>query len=255
MKKYFCFVLLLSLVVTVNAQRKPFVAPKLPPKKTTVTPPLAPIVKKKEAKKSSFAAPSRDYVMLQAGLDGWSNLPDSIKTGGISRAFNAYLCYDFPITKSNFSFAVGLGVASSNIYFKNQSIILDDTSTTILFKPEVVDYKKFKFNTTYLEAPFELRYFSNSANRNKGIKAAIGLKVGTLISAHTKSKRGINNKPVVEKVSTKRYVESYRYSATLRVGYGNFSVYGQYGLSNVFRVNNGPVNVRPYQIGICISGL
>ena len=165
------------------------------------------------------------------------------------------MCYDFPLAKSNFSFAAGAGIAVSNVYLKNQVINLTDTSTQILFMPETVDYKKYKMSTAYLEVPFELRFFANKENRNKGFKASIGLKVGALVSSHTKGKRTFNNKPVIEKVSTKRYLETVRYAGTLRLGYGNFSVYGQYSIGNLFKVNNGPENVRPYQIGICITGL
>jgi hypothetical protein len=49
---------------------------------------------------------SHDFVMLQLTYENWSKTPDSVKTGGLGRGFNAYLCYDFPIKKSNFSFAI-----------------------------------------------------------------------------------------------------------------------------------------------------
>lgn len=207
------------------------------------------------AGKSNYAMPSRDYVMIQFGYEGWDGAPDSINIGGIGRAFNAYMCYDFPLAKSNFSFAAGAGISASNIYLKNQQVTLSDTFAYVRFIPETIDYKKYKLTTTYLEAPFELRYFGNKENRNKGFKAAVGLKVGALISSHTKGKRTYLNKPIIDKVSTKRYVESIRYSATLRLGYGNFSLYGQYSIGNLFKVGSGPENVRPYQIGLSINGL
>ncbi len=206
-------------------------------------------------KSSTYAKPSRDYTMLQLGYENWANVPDSIKIGGLGRFFNGYICYDFPITKSNFSFAAGAGIGVSNIYLKDQTILLTDTTSYIQFLPEQVNYKKYKLTTAYLEAPFELRYFSDMTDRNKGIKVAVGLKVGTLLSTHTKSKRTANNKPLIEKVNTKRYIESWRYALTARVGYGNFSLYGSYSLSNMFKVNAGPENVKPFQIGLCISGL
>ena len=208
-----------------------------------------------KAKKSAYSMPSRDYVMLQFGYDSWSNVPDSIKITGLGRAFNAYLCYDFPIMKSNFSFAAGVGVGTSNIFFKDQEVVLTDTSSSISFIPETQAYKKYKLSTAYIEAPFEIRYFGNKENRNKGVKVAIGLKVGTLLSSHTKGKRTYNSKPIIEKVNTKRYLETWRYAATGRIGYGNFSVFGSYNLGGLFKVNAGPENVRPYSIGICLSGL
>jgi hypothetical protein len=207
------------------------------------------------AKKSAFAAPSRDYIMIQIGYDTWNSVPDSVKIGGFGRAFNAYICYDFPIQKSNFSFAAGVGIGTSNIYLKNQTVLLTDTVGYIQFLPENVNYKKYKLTTAYVEAPFELRYFSDKENRNKGVKAALGLRVGALVSSHTKSKQTLNSKPIVEKVNTKRYLDTWRYAATARIGYGNFSLYGAYQINSLFRSGSGPESIRPLQIGLCISGL
>ena len=108
--------------------------------------------------------PSRDYVMIQFGYDNWTNHPDSIKVNGLGRAFNAYLCYDFPIMKSNFSFAAGLGIGTSSIFLKDQQIVLTDTAASISFISEIEPYKKYKLTTSYIEAPFEIRYFGNKEN-------------------------------------------------------------------------------------------
>lgn len=205
--------------------------------------------------KDSYKMPSRDYVMIQIGYDNWHNAPDSINITGLGRSFNAYLCYEFPILKSNFSFVAGLGIANSNIYFKNQEVVLNGDKSYVTFIKETEDYKKYKLATTYIDAPFEIRFFGNKENRNKGAKVALGLKVGTLLDAHTKGKRVYNNKPIVEKVITKRYIDAWRFAATARIGYGNFSVFGSYNLNNFFRTASGPADIRPYSIGICLSGL
>ena len=206
---------------------------------------------------SEVQKPSRDFVMLQFTYEGWANNPDSVKTGGIGRGFNGYLCYDFPIQKSNFSFAAGVGVGSANIYLDNQEMRFTDTGAqgqTVGFMAETADYKKYKINTTYLEAPFELRYFGNSANRNKGFKAAIGMRAGILVGAHTKSVRTVEGNKVVEKINTKRYLEKYRFSATARVGWGNFTLFGSYNINSLFRDGSGP-DITPYSIGLCVTGL
>lgn len=207
---------------------------------------------------NTYTKPSRDYVMLQLGYDMWLNTPDSVKADGLNRSANIYLCYDFPIKSSHFSFAAGVGIASSNMFFDKQQVSISDTGTQIRFidqGPTTDSFKRFKMNSTYLEAPFELRYFTNKDNRNKGFKAAIGLKVGALLNNHTKGKLIYNNKPIIFKESTRRFLEPWRVSASLRLGYGNFSVYGQYALNPLFRVNNGPADVTPVSIGICLSGL
>jgi len=211
-----------------------------------------------ETTTSPYSKPSRDYFMAQVGYDVLLNLPDSVNMGGLSRSANVYLCYDFPLKNRNMSFAIGAGIGSSNYFFKNQKVVISDTSTQILFQESfdtATNRRKFKYSTTYLEAPIELRYFSNKNNRNKGFKAAIGMKAGALINTHTKDKYLYNNKPIISKVDTRRYIESLRMSGTVRIGWGNFSIYGQYALNNFFRAGNGPAGVVPASIGICLSGL
>lgn len=198
--------------------------------------------------------PARDFVLFQITHENWNQVPDSINQGGFGRGFNAYLCYDFPIKNSHFSFAAGLGIGTANIYFKDQELIFDDTgaSDQVLFLPESREYKKYKLTTAYVEAPFELRFYGDKLNRNRGFKAAIGLRVGNLIGAHTKGKEEGSN--IVYKVNTKRHLENWRFAGTLRLGWGNFSVMGTYNLNGQFKEGQGPA-VTPYSLGICISGL
>lgn len=211
----------------------------------------------KEPKKN-IAKPSRDFVMFQITYENWANTPDNVKIGGIGRGFNAYLCYDFPISKSNFSFAAGIGIANSNIYFDNQRAVMNTSSSSITFQnvdtAGVDNYKKNKLATSYLEAPFELRFYGNKANRNRGFKAAIGMRVGILVGAHSKDKHNTTGTMIVEKTNTKRYMETWRFAPTARIGWGNFSLYGSYNLSRLFKNGAGP-EVYPYSIGLCITGL
>lgn len=207
--------------------------------------------------KSSISKPSRDFLMVQLTYDNWSNKPDSVKTTGLGRGLGIYLCYDWPINNSHFSFASGIGIGSSNIFFKSQELSLKDTGSLgsqVRFVDATESYKKYKFATAYFEAPFELRYFSNKENRNAGFKAAVGLRIGTLLNGHTKGVYTLDGNKMTEKVDTKRYLEKWRFAATLRLGYGNFSLLGTYNLNSLFKATNGP-QVTPYSIGICISGL
>jgi len=213
---------------------------------------------KLETVKNEIVKPSRDFFMLQLTYENWNPTPDGVKIGGIGRGFNAYLCYDFPISKSHFSFAAGIGIGSSNIYFKDQIAVMNTAADSITFANVDTSganlYKKSKLNTTYLEAPFELRFFSNKVNRNRGFKAAIGMRVGILVGAHTKVRHAVSNTLINEKVNTKRYIQTWRFAPTFRVGWGNFSAYASYNLSPLFKAGQGP-EVFPYSIGICISGL
>lgn len=200
---------------------------------------------------------SRDFLMIDLLYNSWLNKPDTVKIKGFGYAFNAYLCYDFPIKRSRLSFATGLGIAAQVVYLDHQYLANTDTGVAgaqARFLPETTSYKRYKFATTYLQAPFELRYFGNKNNRNKGFKAAIGLEIGTLLGAHTKATTSFGGTNTKLKVDTKRYVSTWNFAATARVGFGNFSLFGSYNLTNVFKENFGP-QVTPYSIGLCLTGL
>ena len=199
--------------------------------------------------------PARDFLMVQLTYNNWIKKPDSVKTKTFNYGFNGFLCYDFPIKKSKLSFATGVGVSVSVVYL-NQMVI-SDTGIVLAaarFLPDTKEYKRYKFVTTYFSAPFELRYFGNSFNRNKGFKAAIGMEVGTLLGAHTKGLYSIGGTNVKDKTDTKRFLSPWNFAATARVGWGNFSVFASYNLSNVFKDAAGPP-ITPASVGICLTGL
>lgn len=212
---------------------------------TNATPP--PIVK-----------PARDFLMLQFGYVNWIQKPDSVNVKPFNYMFNAYLCYDFPIKKSKMSFAAGLGISTSVEYLNQQVIVNNDTAAAYAsgarFIPDTMHYKHYKLGITYLQAPFELRYFSNTQNRNKGFKAAIGLQIGTLLGAKTKGLTSVGGVNIKYKDDTKRYLSPWNFAATARVGWGNFSVFASYNLTTIFKENEGPP-ITPASVGITLTGL
>ena len=199
---------------------------------------------------------SNDFLMIQLSYDGWAGAPDSIKTG-LNRGFNIALMYDFPFKKSNLSMAAGLGVSTSGVYLKDHSMDIQGklNSNQISFPSST--NKKNKVATTYLEIPIELRYRSVPENANKGFKAAIGVKVGALVDAHTKTKySGANGSKDIDKDANRGFFNPWRFAATGRVGMGNFALFCAYSLNPMLKSNNSNnLDIRPYQIGICLSGL
>ena len=197
--------------------------------------------------------PASDFLMIQLGIDGWAGKTDSVKTTGIGRALNIYLCKNYPLKNSKLSFAAGVGIGSSNIFLDNQEVRFSDTSF-VKFAGETKNYSKYKLTTAYFEAPLELRYFENNVNKNKGFKAAIGLRIGTLLQAHTKGIYSSSGTKTADKVVSKRFIDTWRFAATARLGYGNFSVFMAYNLNTLFKAGYGP-DITPYSVGLCISGL
>lgn len=205
-----------------------------------------------------------DHIMVQFSSDHWAGTPDSIDSHmkGFSRGANVYLMLDKPF-KSNprFSLGFGIGVSTSSMFFKKMEVDLTAGSAKLPFNnlDSSDHFKKYKLSTAFLEIPLELRFTADPEKSNKSLKAAIGIKVGTLLNAHTKGKtlqnksdQSINS--YTAKESNKRHFNTTRLSATARVGYGNFSLFGSYQVNSLFK-DGVAADIKPFQVGITLSGL
>ncbi len=225
-----------------------------------------PKTKKFDPKKFDFKNRANDHFMMQFGYDNWNSKPDSIRITGFGRHFNAYVMYDMPFkTDPRWSVGIGAGVGSSNIYFDKMIVDIKASSThkAVSFKnvADTNQFKKFKVAETWLEAPLELRFVANPFNTNNSFKFAVGAKIGTLVSATSKGKdfqtkngSTLYGSKYIVKEKEKNFFNGTRLAGTARIGYGPFSVYGAFQIINLFRETMGPP-VRPYSIGLCISGL
>ncbi|HMG82898.1 MAG TPA: outer membrane beta-barrel protein, partial [Ferruginibacter sp.] len=157
------------------------------------------------------------------------------------------------------------GISNSNIFFKNMGpnpegvgVATEGASTVTFAGTTGEHFKKYKLATTYLEIPLEMRYTFDPAHEDKSWKIAFGVKLGVLVDAHTKGKTllntigGVENN-YIEKTSSTRLFNTGRVAGTLRVGWGHFSVFGSYSITQLLKYGNA--QLRPFQIGVTISGL
>jgi len=213
-------------------------------------------------KNINLSGRANDHFLIQLGITNWTGKPDSITTKGLSRSLNMYFMFDFPFkTNPHLSIAIGPGIGSDNIFFDKMYVGLKDLTSTLHFQ-NVADtnhFKKYKLVTAYLEAPIEFRYSSSPQTPNTSYKFALGVKIGTLLNAHVKGKtlQNKNNGTIldyIQKETDKKFFNSYRFLATARFGRGPFNLFGSYQLNKLFKEGVAP-DVRPYTIGLTISGL
>lgn len=239
MKKIIVSVVLLAGFLSSNAQESP--------------------ATKKKKDWSNLDLSSKDHLVIQYGVNSWMQKPDSLNTGGFSRSFNMHFMFDFPFKNNpKFSVGLGVGVGSDNMFFKKTNIDLKNRDRIYFNRDSVNSYKKYKLSTAYLEAPVELRYTHDPANVNKSFKVALGVKVGTMINAHTKAKvnRDANNEGgYISKINDRVHFNNLRLAATARIGLGVFSLFGTYQINQFFKEGSGPADVRPMSIGLTLSGL
>lgn len=218
-------------------------------------------------KKLDLTGRAADHLVIQFGSDTWLSPPDSIKTGnGFARHFNVYFMYDKPFsTNPKLSVAYGGGIGTSNMFMDNSNYVNLAAKTNLLpfSRTDTVSnlFDKHKVTTIFLQAPLELRYYSNPTNPNKSWKLVAGVKIGTLIKAYTKSKnlKDVNNNSVfgktyVQKIYNKRYFNQTDVTLSGRVGYGAVSLAVGYTLTPVLRDGFG-ASFNKLSIGLTISGL
>lgn len=210
--------------------------------------------------------PSRsgDHLMFQLTSDHWTGMPDSISSHqqGLSRGFNAYFMLDKPFRSSpKFSLGIGVGIGTSNIFFKRTNIDLKAGGAQLPFTAldSTNHFKKYKLSTGFIEIPLEFRYTAKPETPNKSFKIALGAKVGAIVDAHTKGKtlQDKNNNTInsyTQKEIGRRLINGTRFMGTARVGYGVISLFGSYQLNNLLKDGAG-ANMKLYQVGISLSGL
>ncbi len=219
-----------------------------------------------QKKKTSgdFMSRTGDHFMLQLTSDHWTGVPDSISDHmkGFSRGGNVYFMLDQRFKgNSKLSVAFGIGVGTSNIYFKNMNVDIKSQTNRLPFNnlDTMNHFKKYKLTTAFLEIPVELRFTANPEKENKSVKVALGVKVGTLLNVHTKGKTLLNKNGntvnnYTAKETSKSFFNATRLAATARIGYGNFSLVGVYQINNIFK-DGVAADVKLFQIGLCVSGL
>jgi hypothetical protein len=246
MKKILSFCVVYLLLTSVNAQQNPA--------STTTT--------SKSKKKIDLSGRANDHLLIQLGYTGWSGKPDTVRTGGFSRSLNVYLMFDFPFkTNPKLSVALGPGISSDHIKFTKTYVDVKGTTSTLRFidQSDTNHFKRNKLATSYLEVPVEFRYASDPENSGRGLRAAIGVKVGTMLNAHTRyremqTKAGALVNSYGLKEASKRYFNTTRLVAYGRVGWGHLSVYASYQVSALFKTGVA-AEIHPYSIGLTLSGL
>jgi len=208
---------------------------------------------------------SGDHLMIQLSSDHWSGATDSINSlkKGLSRGLNFYIMFNKPFKSDpRWSIAVGLGISNSNIYFTKTNIGITNNTASLLTFTNLTGsnyFKKYKLATTFLEVPIELRYTFDPTNEVKSWKIAFGIKVGTLLNAHTKGNKLLNNAGAAlnnytEKETSSQFFNTTRLAGTLRGGIGHWSLFGAYSITTLLKNATEPP-IRPFQIGITLSGL
>jgi hypothetical protein len=137
------------------------------------------------------------------------------------------------------------------VYADTSMMVLDSyVDTTFGATGDQYDFSKNRLRTTYLKVPLMLE-FNTNRDEDRSFHVAAGVIGGWRLGSSLKQKYsedGVNHK---NKIKDDFNFRDFTLDATVRVGYGDFTVFAMYGLTALFADNRGP-EVYPVTVGLSV---
>lgn len=195
----------------------------------------------------------QDWFFYDLTHDMLLNAPEGVESDLRSNGHSLSLMYDYAFGNSNFGIGIGLGFTSNN-HYTNLLASVSDTGTGVFQVDTASNFKSNKLTTQFIEIPFELRFRGKLNDKGNFFRLYVGAKVGIRVNAYSKFKN--------DDVNVRYYhfeeLNRFRYGVYARIGFSYFSVYGYYGLSDIFESGNTTDGqaispIRPLSVGLSIS--
>jgi hypothetical protein len=156
----------------------------------------------------------------------------------------------FPIIKDYLGIVTGLGI-QWNRYSLKGSYDLGVVNDTLIGINTGVNYTKNVLTSSYLQAPLLLQISTNK-NPEKAWNISAGVVGGIRIDARQEQKWEADGKKNKDKTKDDFQFNPFQASLMATVGYGDWSLYMTYGLTDVFNEGSAP-KVRGVNAGILLS--
>lgn len=215
--------------------------------------------------------------MVDLGINRMTESPGNLKYGlWGSRTVNVYYLYDMRIGQSKFSFHPGIGLGMERFKLNSvgninsPTLVFDGNGNTRFASAGSVIYdadslgqinwsssystKKSMLILNYLDVPLEFRFSLKPEDPSRSFKIGIGGRVGYLLNSSTKIKYKEDGEIKKLKNNQSFNLSPIRYSASLRIYFGNFNLFGYYNLNPLFKEGKGPyaTETASYTIGISL---
>ena len=157
----------------------------------------------------------------------------------------------FSIFREYVGLTTGLGIQWNRFALKNNVDVMVSADSTYGVENTIVDYKKNVLRSTYLQIPLLLEITTNKDN-DKAWHISAGVVGGIRIGSSLKTKWEDAGKTNKDRVKSNYNLNPFEAHATAIVGYGDISLYVNYGLTQVFEKDKGP-NYAPVSAGILVN--
>ncbi len=161
----------------------------------------------------------------------YQNAPEDVNMKGWPNGHSLSFMRDQLFGSSNFSLGYGLAYTSNN-YQSNLRIEIDEATGHSRFTAidESIDYEENKLTIQYFEIPVELRFRSRPNEEGNFFRWYVGARGGIRFNAYHK----LENDNITRRHYHPDELNRWRAGVYTRIGYGLVSLYGYYGLLDIF---------------------
>lgn len=196
-------------------------------------------------KKPAYYSGVEVGVATMMGLEG-EQLPQGAEDFNINPIKSLYWGFNFaqlwvPILKNQGIFT-GIGVSIQSITFNELNLepTLNDQNEFLLVENNPhEDLIKRKMRVSYVHAPLMLS-FNTSKYKKRNFHVGIGGTAYYKLSSMYKEKYKENGKVKKDKKTQDYSFNPFRIDASVRIGYGNFTLFANYAVTPMFREGKAP---------------
>jgi hypothetical protein len=150
----------------------------------------------------------------------------------------------------NFGLVTGLGFSFSDYTFDQPFTIEKQNGIIMPIELNQEELKKSKLNINYITAPLLLEFKTPLRMGGSNLYLAAGAIGGLNIGSHTKYKYSSDK----EKTRSNFNLNQFKYDLTGRIGFGDFCVFVNYGMTSLFKTDKGP-ELYPVMFGISFPNI
>lgn len=193
---------------------------------------------------NGYVTPSREFTLPKA---------QQYMEVDYARSFNLQFNFmerQFNIYKNYVKIVTGMGFDYHSYALANKTTLDPDSSYTggVIDSTGTLSYRKNRFRATYLQVPLLLE-FNTSDKSYESYHIAIGVIGQYLITSRTRQILKSDDAEFTKVRKDSYNLAPFALKAHISVGYKDFQVFGEYGLTPLFQSGKGP-ELNPIALGV-----
>lgn len=198
---------------------------------------------------------------LDLGVNGYLNTEGGTRPSNPAMMLNYsnsryfainFLKFDGRLIGNNLFFVTGLGINWYSYRFSNNYTLNAHSASFSATENNNLDYCKNKLGITYLTAPLLLEVHMGEKNK---VHLAVGASLSYKIDAWVKQKyEDANGEDHKTKVKDNFNLSPFNVNGMLRVGYGDFTLFGNYSFTQLFEKGSSGPELYPFSVGVRLVG-